>query len=123
MVSQNGASSATEMRVRSMRTGAAALVSGRSRTSLGRLILSDDALLFLADNDDTTISMPLSDMAWIALNPRARQLTLQITMRGAVNYHLRVPTAEWVSTLRTARERALVAPTGGVHHQSVALAG
>ncbi len=122
MIGQNGATSTAEMRSHAIRTGAAALVSGRSRECLGRLILSDHDLAFVADRDGSTVRMPVADMAWIALNPRARKLTLEVTMRGAVIHYLRVGTADWVSSLRSARERALIAPTGGIHHQSVALA-
>lgn len=123
MVGQNGATSTTEMRSHAIRTGAAALVSGRSRECLGRLILSEHDLAFVSDRDGSMVRMPLADMAWIALNPRARKLTLEITMRGAIIHSMRIETAGWVSSLRAARERALVTPSSGVHHQSVALAG
>lgn len=123
MVGQNGATSTTEMRSHAIRTGAAALVSGRSRECLGRLILSDHDLVFVSDRDGSMVRMPVAEMAWISLSPRARKLTLEVTMRGAIIHYLRVESADWVSSLRAARERALIAPTGGVHHQAVALAG
>lgn len=122
MVIQNEATSISSIGPQVIRTGAAARVSGRYRSCLGRLILTDQNLLFVADRDGTEIELPLSMMAWIDISPRARQLTLEITMRGAVIHYLRVPSADWVQTLRKAREAALVAPAIGIHYQPVALA-
>jgi hypothetical protein len=67
--------------------------------------------------------MPLADIAWVDLSPRTRQLTLEVTLRGAVIHHLRIGQADWLTTLRRARERAAVVPAVGVHHQPMSLAG
>ena len=107
----------------SVRTGAAALVAGRFRVRLGRLMLSDSHLHFVAEGGDTLLALPLVDMAWIEVSPRARQLTLEVTMRGAVHHYVRVPSSDWVPLLRKAREVALVAPAVGMHQHPMLLAG
>jgi hypothetical protein len=122
MVGQNEATSSSELRPQVIRTGAAALVSGRIRRDLGRLILSDHELRFVPDKGEDIV-MPLADIAWLDISPRARQLTLEVTMRGAVIRHLRIAQADWLTSLRRARERAAVVPAGGVHHQPMSLAG
>jgi hypothetical protein len=129
MIGQNGATESPEMRRETVRTGAAALVAGRFRVHFGRLILSDHALRFVpdeigtegssADGSSAETVMPLHDIAWIDLNPRSRQLTLQITLRSARIYQFRVDAPDWVSLLRQTRERALVAPRAVRHHQSI----
>ena len=113
----------SETRPTAIRTGAAALVSGRSRARLGRLILTGESLSFVSSQNELMLDLALLDMAWIDVSPRARQLTLEVTMRGAVHHYLRVPSIDWVSTLRKARQAALIAPAIGMHDHPVALAG
>jgi hypothetical protein len=123
MIGQNGATKLPGMRPESIRTGAAALVSGWFRVRFGRLILSDYALVFFDDGDGTEIVMPLTDMAWIGLSPRTRKLTLQVTLRSARIHHFQIDSPDWVSLLGKARERALVAPPAIRHYQPISASG
>jgi hypothetical protein len=96
-------------------------VLGMFRSTVGELSLTAGHVVFEVEGQEPTV-IELSDIAWVEVASRSKNIVIEITTRSALVLRFAVSTPEWATRIKRNRDRAMRAEAA-VHLQSSVIAG
>jgi hypothetical protein len=81
-------------------------VLGMFRSTVGELSLTSGHVVFEVEGEEPTV-IELSDIAWVEVASRSKNIVIEITTRSALVVRFAVSTPEWATRIKRNRDRAM----------------